>query len=113
MRIPDGMKMQHRYERYEGVVDGLTEIVTGSRRNLDGRTQYRLKTGLHRRQLVTENDLCILLDDCDLAIMKHAKAPHHRSITEHLRSVFVEDRYVRRSSCSLSIQHAPVPKGAA
>ena len=39
VRIPDGTKVRHRSEAYEGVIDGLTEIISGSERNPDGRTQ--------------------------------------------------------------------------
>jgi len=108
MRIPDGTMVQHRYEGHQGVVDGLTEIVTGSGRNPDGRTQYRLNTGLPRRQLVTEDELCILLDGDNLVIMKHAKEPYRRSITELLRNVFADDRFVKRS-LSFSRPNRKVP----
>ncbi len=43
VRIPNGTRVRHRSEAYEGIIDGLTEIVSGSERNPDGKTQYRVK----------------------------------------------------------------------
>lgn len=95
VRIPDGTRVKHRHEGHEGVIDGLTEIVTGPHRNPDGRTQYRVNIGDPTRQLVTEDDLCILLDHDDLVIMGRQKEPYRRCVTESLRSVFAEDRFIK------------------
>jgi len=63
------------------LVDRLTEIVSGPNRNPDGKTQYRMKIGAPDRQLVTESDLSILIDDEDLVIMLRQKAPYRRAVT--------------------------------
>jgi hypothetical protein len=42
VRIPNGISVRHRSEDYDGVIDGLTEIVSGPERNPDGKTQYRV-----------------------------------------------------------------------
>ena len=97
VRIPDGTKVRHRHEALEGVIDGLTELVAGSERNPDGRTQYRLNTGDATRHLITEKDLCILLDRDDLVIMVRQKEPYRRCVTESLRSVFADDRFIKFS----------------
>jgi hypothetical protein len=67
----------------------------GARRNPDGRTQYRLNTGLPMRQLVTEDELCILLDHDDLVIMGRQQEPYRRCVTESLLSAFAEDRFIK------------------
>jgi hypothetical protein len=94
-RIPDGTKVKHRHEGQEGFIDGTTELVIGPHRNPDGKTQYRMNVGTPARQLVTEDDLCILLDTENLVIMAKQKEPYRRSITEQLRGVFAEDRFIR------------------
>lgn len=95
VRIPDGIKVRHRYQGHDGIIDGLTEIVVGPQRNPDGRTQYRLNIGAPGRQLVTEDDLCILIDVENLVIMGREKAPYRRSITEQLHGVFADDRFIQ------------------
>ncbi|GBL40574.1 hypothetical protein EMGBD2_18320 [Nitrospirota bacterium] len=97
IRIPDGTKVKHRHEGYIGFIDGLTEIVTGPNRNPDGKTQYRMNTGAPDRQLVTENDLSILMDDEELVIMLRQKAPYRRAVTQSLQSVFAADRFLKLS----------------
>src|SRR5574337_726774 len=88
VRIPDGTMVRHRQEGCDGFIDGLTECVSGSDRNPDGKTQYRLNVGSPVRQLVPEHDLSILLDDDNLIIMARQKEPYRRSVTAHLRSAF-------------------------
>ena len=48
VRIPDGTRVWLREVRQKGVVDGLTELIVGPGRNLDGRTQYRLNFSIRR-----------------------------------------------------------------
>lgn len=95
VRIPNGTKVRHRHEGYDGHIDGLTEIVIGPNRNPDGKTQYRLNIGGATRRLVTEDDLSILLDGNDLVIMIRQKEPYRRSITLQLHSVLTEDRFIK------------------
>jgi hypothetical protein len=95
VRIPDGTKVRHRVEAYEGVIDGLTEIVTGPQRNPDGKTQYRVNIGPGARQLVSEDNLTIVLDSENLVIIGREKEPYRRSVTMHLRTAFSEDRFVK------------------
>jgi len=95
VRIPDGTRVKHRHEGQEGVIDGLTEFVTGPDRNPDGKTQYRMNIGTPTRQLVTENDLCILLGVDNLVIMVRQKEPYRRCVTEQLRGWFAADRFMK------------------
>jgi hypothetical protein len=94
VRIPDGTKVRHRSEAYEGVIDGLTEIVSGSDRNPDGKTQYRVNVGDHARLLVSEDHLNILLDNKNLVLLAREPELYRRSVTDRLRAVFAEDRFV-------------------
>jgi len=96
VRIPDGTKVKHRHEGHVGFIDGLTEIVTGSNRNPDGKTQYRMIIGAPDRQLVTQDDLSILIDDEELVIMLRQKAPYRREVTQSLHSVLAADRFVKK-----------------
>jgi hypothetical protein len=95
VRIPDGIRVKHRSEGQEGFIDGLTEFVTGPDRNPDGKTQYRVNIGAPTRQLVTEDNLCILLDRDDLVIMVRQKESYRRCVTEQLRGVFADDRFIK------------------
>jgi hypothetical protein len=95
VRIPDGTRVRHRHDGHDGFIDGLTELVTGPDRNPDGRTQYRLNIGAPARQLVAENDLCILVDCDDLVMMVRQKESYRRTITAHLRSAFAGDRFIK------------------
>lgn len=97
IRIPNGTKVRHRHEGYDGHIDGLTEIVVGPHRNPDGKTQYRMNIGGANRRLVTEDDLSILLDRDNLVIMMRQKEPYRRSITVQLHSVLTEDRFIKPS----------------
>lgn len=95
VRIPDKTKVQYRLEDHRGAVDGLTEMVTGSKRNPDGRTQYRIDVGQPQRLLAAEEDLVILLDDEGLIMMEKENAGYRHGITERLRGAFQEDRFCR------------------
>ncbi|HUJ90337.1 MAG TPA: hypothetical protein VLX12_09090, partial [Syntrophorhabdales bacterium] len=67
----------------------------GPHRNPDKKTQYRLNVGTPARQLVVEDDLCILLDAKDLVIMVKQREDYRRSVTEQLHSVFADDRFIK------------------
>ena len=94
VRIPNGIKVRHRHEAYEGYVDGLTELVEGPKRNPDGKTQYRVNVGAGARLLVSEENLSILLDHDNLVMMEREKEPYRRFLTAHLRASFGEHRFV-------------------
>jgi len=94
-RIPDGTKVKHRHEGQEGFIDGTTELVNGPHRNPDGKTQYRMNVGAGTRQLVTEDDLCILLDAKNLVIMAKQNESYRRSVTEQLHALFADDRFIK------------------
>lgn len=94
IRIPDGTKVRHRSEAYDGVIDGLTEIISGSERNPDGKTQYRVNVGDSTRLLVSEDHLNILLDNNNLVLLAREPELYRRSVTDRLRAVFAEDRFV-------------------
>jgi hypothetical protein len=100
VRIPDGTKVRHRSEAYDGVIDGLTEIVSGSERNPDGKTQYRVNVGDSTRLLVSEDHLNILIDNKSLVLLARESELYRRSVTDRLRSVFAEDRFVTIGSKS-------------
>ncbi|MDF0667421.1 MAG: hypothetical protein P0119_15290 [Nitrospira sp.] len=94
VRIPDGTRVRHRSEAYEGVIDGLTEMVSGSERNPDGKTLYRVNVGDSTRLLVSEDHLNILLDNNKLVLLAREPELYRRSVTDRLRAVFPEDRFV-------------------
>ena len=94
VRIPDGTRVRHRSEAYEGVIDGLTEIVSGSDRNPDGKTQYRVNVGDSTRLLVSEDHLNILLDNKNLVLLARESELYRRNVTDRLRAIFAEDRFV-------------------
>ena len=94
VRSPDGARVRHRSEAYEGVIDGLTELVSGSERNPDGKTQYRVNVGDSTRVLVSEEHLNILLDNQHLVLLAREPELYRRSVTDRLRAVFSEDRFV-------------------
>lgn len=108
VRIPDGTKVRHRHEGYDGHVDGLTEIVVGPNRNPDGKTQYRLNIGESSRKLVTEDDLSILIDSDALVIIVRQKEPYRRSITVQLHSVLAGDRFIKAGKSSAAAANAPL-----
>ncbi|MBH0192011.1 MAG: hypothetical protein HP497_04980 [Nitrospira sp.] len=94
VRIPNGTKVRHRSEAYEGVIDGLTEIVSGPDRNPDGKTQYRVNVGDSTRLLVSEHHLNILLDNKNLVLVGREPELYRLAVTNRLRAVFPEDRFV-------------------
>jgi hypothetical protein len=94
-RIPDGTRVRLRENAQEGVIDGLTELVMGSERNPDGRTQYRINLGDPGRMLVAEDALLIVTDADGLVYMLKQKADYRRLVTEQLRGDFSADRFVR------------------
>ncbi|HKY70645.1 MAG TPA: hypothetical protein VJL88_01895 [Nitrospira sp.] len=94
-RIPDGTRVRLRENAQEGVIDGLTELVMGSGRNPDGRTQYRINLGDPGRVLVAEDALLIVTDADGLVSMLKQKADYRRLVTEQLRGDFSADRFVR------------------
>lgn len=95
VRIPDGTKVRHRHDAYEGYIDGLTELVEGPGRNPDGKTQYRVKIGAGARQLVSEENLNILLSHDGLVMIGKEKEAYRRFITVRLRASFENDRFVQ------------------
>ena len=100
VRIPNGTKVRHRHEGYDGHIDGLTEIVTGPNRNPDGKTQYRLNIGGSIRRLATQDDLSIFVDGDDLVIMIRQKEPYRRSITLQLHGILTADRFIKTGKSS-------------
>jgi hypothetical protein len=95
VRIPDGAKVRHRQSNLEGFIDGLTELVSGPSRNPDRRTQYRVNVGTDTRALLAEEDLVLLLDSDGLMIMAREKAAFRQAVTDRLRSVFPDDRFIK------------------
>lgn len=95
VRIPNGTKVRHRTDSYNGYIDGLTEIVEGPGRNPDGKTQYRVNIGGGVRLLVPEENLNILIGDDGLVMIGKEKEGYRRFITTRLRASFEEDRFVR------------------
>jgi hypothetical protein len=94
VRIPDGTKVKHRPDGQEGFIDGLTELVTGSHRNPDGRTQYRINVGDTNRTLAVEEDLLILTDKDGLVLMLKQKTEYRSFVSEQLHGMFAADRFV-------------------
>ena len=96
LRIPDGTKVRHRLEGYEGAIDGLTEIVVeGSSLNPDGRTQYRVDVGDPQLKLASEDDLLLVADGDGVMLMgKKQSVEYRRDVTKRLRSWFADDKFV-------------------
>ena len=95
MRIPDGTKVRFREDGREGIIDGLTELVVGPRRNPDSRTQYRINVGDPDRTLAIEDDLLVLTDADGVVLMVNQKGEYLRVVTQQLQAVFTADRFVR------------------
>lgn len=95
VRIPNGTRVRHRLDAYEGYIDGLTELVEGAGRNPDGKTQYRVNVGGGARQLVSEENLNILLGPDDLVMIGKEKEAYRRFMTVRLRASFENDRFIR------------------
>ncbi len=98
LRIPNGTRVRHRHDAYEGVIDGLTELVSGPQRNPDGRTQYRINTGEPTRMLASEDNLSILLDSKELIIVGREREEYRRLVTLQLRATMPEDRFIKSGS---------------
>jgi hypothetical protein len=95
IKIPNGTKVRHRSEGSDGVVDGLTEIVSGPGRNPDGRTQYRIDVaGADAMLLAAEDDLLILTDKDGLVLILKQQEGYRRHVTERLQATFAADRFV-------------------
>ncbi len=95
-RIPDGTRVKHRLDGNEGTIDGLTEIVSGSQLNADGRTQYRVHmSGTVQVKLVADEDLLFLIDAEGLIMIPRQSVSYRRYVTERLRNVFQADKFVR------------------
>ena len=95
-RMPNGTKVRHRVEGYEGSIDGLTEIVAkGSTLNPDKRTQYRINVGAAaQRKLAAEDDLLIVADKDGVMVMEKQKVEYRREVTKRFRSLFTEGKFV-------------------
>jgi len=93
-RIPNGIKVRHRLEGYDGTIDGLTEIVQGLGRNPDGRTQYRVDVGQPERRLAAEGDLLFIASSDGLVMIDKANSEYRGYVTEQLRGIFADDRFV-------------------
>jgi hypothetical protein len=94
-RIPNGVKVRHRSDGKDGVIDGLTEIVAGLRRNPDGKTQYRVDMAGPAKELVAEDDLLILTDREGLVIIAKQSVEYRRHVTSRLRETLAEDRFIK------------------
>lgn len=58
--FPDGTRVRHLRDHYEGWIDGLTWL-DGSETNPDGKTQYRIRIQTHRDRKLSSHDK---LEDC-------------------------------------------------
>jgi hypothetical protein len=54
-----------------------------------------MNIGAPDRQLVTEDDLSILIDEEELVIMLRQRAPYRRAVTQSLQNVLAADRFVK------------------
>ena len=95
LRIPNGARVRHRLEGYEGVIDGLTEIVEkGSLLNPDKRSQYRINVGAPTRKLAAEDELLIVADADGLMIIVRAKIEYRRTVTKRFRTQLAAEKFV-------------------
>lgn len=98
-RIPDGTKVRLTsggHDGCDGFIDGLTEIVSGPKRNPDGKTLYRLNVGTPQRQLAAEADLLILVDPEGLVLVSGKSVlEYRRSVTQQLHHAFDESRFAK------------------
>jgi hypothetical protein len=95
VRISDGTKVRFREGGHEGTIDGLTELVVGSGRNPDSRTQYRINVGNPDRTLAIEDDLLVLTDADGVVLMVKRRDEYRRVVTQQLQAVFTADRFVK------------------
>ena len=87
--------MGENFGRYEGIIDGLTKLVIGPRRDPDSRTKYRINVGDLGRTLAIEQDLLVLTDADGGALMVKQKGEYRRVVTHQLQAVFAADRFVK------------------
>ena len=98
VRIPNGTKVRVGAGGRDGTIDGLTELVTGSRRNPDGRTQYRIYVGEPERTLAVEDDLVILTDAEGLVLIAKQALEYRSYVSRQLHAALAEDRFVKVAS---------------
>ena len=98
VRIPNGTKVRVGTGGRDGTIDGLTELVTGSRRNPDGRTQYRINVGEPERTLAVEDDLVILTDAEGLVLIAKQAVEYRSYVSQQLHAVLADDRFVKVGS---------------
>jgi hypothetical protein len=94
--IPNGTRVRHQADGEEGIIDGLTQLVEGVRRNPDRLTQYRIDVGSPTRKLAAEQDLLIVVDHEGLVIMLKQPVEYRRHVTDRLRSAFQDNQFVTR-----------------
>jgi hypothetical protein len=96
VRIPNGTKVRIGSGGRDGTIDGLTELVTGSRRNPDGRTQYRISmVGEQERTLAAEDDLVILTDAEGLVLIAKQAIEYRSHVSRQLHAVLAADRFIK------------------
>jgi hypothetical protein len=99
-RIPDGVRVRHQTNGDEGMIDGITQIVEGPRRNPDRLTQYRIDVGGSTRKLAAEEELLIVVDDGGLVVMLKQPAEYRQFVTAQLRMTWKDDRFVKKAGKS-------------
>jgi len=92
-QIPKGTKVRLAEGGTNGVIDGVTELVVGTLRNPDGRSQYRVDVGSPLRMLVAQQDLVVLTDAAGLVLMHKENDDYRRYVTGRLRREMPEDRF--------------------
>lgn len=95
VRIPDGTKVRIGTGGRVGTIDGLTELVSGSRRNPDGRTQYRINVGEPERTLAVQDDLVILTDSEGLVLIAKQALEYRSHVSRQLHATLDADRFVK------------------
>lgn len=95
LRLPNGTKVRHREEGYEGIIDGVTEIVDkGAILNPDHKSQYRVHVGEPQRKLAGEDELLIMSDREGLMMIGKQPAGYRKQVTEWFRSRYSEEKFV-------------------
>jgi hypothetical protein len=95
VRIPNGTKVRIGAGGRDGTIDGLTEFVSGSRRNPDGRTQYRVNVGEAERTLAVEDDLIILTDAEGLVLMPKQALEYRSYVSRQLQAALAPERFAK------------------